>query len=76
MPLLLLHLLHLPFCTDNVLNNLVGSLQPMGKSLVKVYSLIMLFYLITGEQDCLWVLYCLLQGFGGDAGMCFPASSE
>lgn len=32
---------------DAVFNNLVGSLRPMGKSLVTIYSLIMLFYLIT-----------------------------
>jgi hypothetical protein len=31
-----------------VLTNLNASLVPMGKCLIKVYSLIMLFYLTTG----------------------------
>lgn len=34
--------------TDTLLNNLCNSLQPMGKLLLKSYSVMMLFYLTTG----------------------------
>lgn len=35
---------------DTVLTNLNASLHPMGKNLIKIYSLVMLFYLTTGMK--------------------------